>query len=70
MSNMSTLSPPVEAASSARRRELIAADGERVQMRVSFKAKGLGVNIAASILSVNNEVRQHIIRVILLSTLT
>jgi len=59
LSNMSTLSPPVEAASSARRRELIAADGERVQMRVSFKAKGLGVNIAASILSVNNEIERN-----------
>lgn len=35
--------------------ELIAANGERVQMRCSLEAKGLGSNIAASIIRVTNE---------------
>lgn len=45
--------------------ELIAADGERVQMRCSLGAKGLGSSIAASILRVTNEVRPFHIHVLL-----
>jgi len=37
--------------------ELVAAYGEHVQMRCSLEAKGIGSNIAASILRVTNEVR-------------
>jgi len=67
-SNMATQSPPLEPSSSVSGAELIAADGERVQMRCSFEAKGLGSNIAASILRVTNEIEMNELQKVLYSS--
>lgn len=55
-SNM--VSPPAEQ-SAAGGAELVAANGERLQMRCSLEARGLGSkNVAASIISVTNELSE------------
>mmetsp|Transcript_15475 Transcript_15475/g.24981 ORF Transcript_15475/g.24981 Transcript_15475/m.24981 type:complete len:317 (+) Transcript_15475:1-951(+) len=58
-SNIAALSPFPEPSSLVNGTALIAADGERVPMRCSLVAKGLGSNFAASILRVTNEIERN-----------